>query len=124
MTVKECYEITASFLPEKPEENPDMQKFMLSWCNMVLAETLIYENMYRRFNKTPVLSEPPVLVEPNEEIPYNIELVRAVFPYGMARWAFRESDDTVAESLYQSLYSIAIKENVPVFTDEVKDAYR
>ncbi len=123
MTVKECYEITASFLPEKPEENPDMQRFMLSWCNMVMADTLIYENMWRRLNLVPVLEASPILVDADAEIPYNSELVHAVFPYGMARWAFRENDDVAAESLYHNLYSSAIRENAPAVTEEVKDVY-
>ena len=32
MTVKECYEQAVSLIPEKPEENVEMQKFAVIWC--------------------------------------------------------------------------------------------
>ena len=51
MTVKECYERAVSFLPEVPEDNVEMQKHMVTWCNVLLADTVNQENICRRTRK-------------------------------------------------------------------------
>ncbi len=124
MTVKECYEAAVAFLPEKPEENPEMQKFMLNWCNMLLAENFNYENFLREVKGKARLENTPVLNDGEQEIPYDENFVRAVFPLGMARWCFKESGDYSAEIQYHNLYSTAIIENLPVLMTEVKDEFR
>ena len=110
MTVRECYEIALSFLPEKPEDNPDMQRFMVAWCNVLLGEMLGYENTYRKANKLSEVVALPVLMEKDEVIPYNENLVRAAFPYGMARWMFRENEDIAGSHEYYNLYIVAARE--------------
>lgn len=123
MTVKECYEHAVSFLPEKPEENPDLQKFMVAWCNILLAENFENENFFRRANETEELSSPGTVFSPEDEIPYNERLVKTAFPYGMARWVFRENDDISASHEYYSLYIVAAKEATPVLETEIEDVY-
>lgn len=123
MTVRECYEHAVGFLPEKPEENPEMQKFMLAWCNLLIAETFEYENVFRNANGIPELSEIPKLENEKDEIPYNERLVRGAFPYGMARWIFRENEDIAASHEYYALYANAIREATPVLMGEVEDRY-
>lgn len=110
-------------MPEKPEENPDMQRFMTVWCNILIAETLEYENVYRKAKGLAELSDVPVLEKESEEIPYNERLVRGAFPYGMARWIFRENEDIAASHEYYALYVNAAKEATPVFMGEVEDEY-
>ena len=124
MTVKECYEHAVSFLPEKPEENPDLQKFMVAWCNILLAENFENENFFRRANKTEELPSPGTVFSPEDEIPYNERLVKTAFPYGMARWVFRENDDISASHEYYSLYIVAAKEATPVLETEIEDVYK
>ncbi|MBQ7874917.1 MAG: hypothetical protein IJ306_07165 [Oscillospiraceae bacterium] len=123
MKVKECYEHAVSFLPEKPEENPEMQKFMVAWCNVLLAETFEYENIYRVANKLPEIWELPKVESENDEIPYNERLVRGAFPYGMARWIFRENEDIAASHEYYALYANAIREATPILMGEVEEKY-
>ncbi|MBR5309580.1 MAG: hypothetical protein IKU42_00465 [Oscillospiraceae bacterium] len=124
MTVKECYEQATSFLPEKPEENPDMQRFMIAWCNILLAENLENENFFRRANGIEELSSPRKVYSAEDEIPYNEKLVSMAFPYGMARWIFRENDDISASREYYSLYTIATKEATPAIEEEIRDVYQ
>lgn len=124
MTVKECYEHAVSFLPEKPEENPDMQKFMTAWCNILLAENLENENFFRRANEMEELFAVPKVFSAEDEIPYNEQLVSAAFPYGMARWIFRENDDISASHEYYSLYIVAAREATPAIEEEIKDVYQ
>lgn len=123
MTVRECYEQMLSFLPEKAEENVDMQKFMVAWCNVLLAETMSYENIFRRGKGLLEIEKVPVLLAEEEEIPYNEGLVRSAFPYGMARWAFRENEDIAGSREYYQLYAMALAEATPILETEVKDVY-
>ena len=123
MTIMECYEQAVSLIPEKPEENIDMQRFAVVWCNILLAETLAYENIYRKANGMEELLRVPMLNEVDEEIPYNERLVRGAFPYGMARWIFRENDDAAASHEYYTLYTVALKEATPLLEGEINDVY-
>ena len=124
MTVQECYEHAVSFLPEKPEENPDLQRFMTAWCNLLLAENLESENFYRRANEMEELAVPAKIETEDDEIPYNSLLVEKAFPYGMARWVFRENDDVSASHEYYGLYVNAVKEATPALVTEIEDVYR
>ena len=123
MTVMECYEMAVGFLPEDKSDNTEMQKFMVKWCNQLLVETFANENSYRRAEELPELSEVPKVESQNEEIPYNERLVRAAFPYGMARWVFRENDDIDGSREYYTLYAAAANDSTPVNLAEVQDVY-
>lgn len=114
MTVKECYERAVSFLPEVPEDNTEMQRHMITWCNVLLADTINYENIYRRVNGLEELKTPLKVSAQSDEIPYNEKLVAAAFPYGMARWIFRENDDTAGSHEYYQLYATSLSEATPI----------
>ncbi len=123
MTVKECYEQAVSLIPERPDENLDMQRFAVTWCNILLSETFRYENIFRTANALPLLDEIPKLELDDEIIPYDEILVRAVFPYGMARFVFRENDDISSSREFYQLYVNALSEVTPLLEDEIKDVY-
>lgn len=124
MTVKECYERAVSLIPEVPEDNTDMQKHMVTWCNVLLADTINYENIFRRVNKLAELDSPAKVFAQGDEIPYNEKLVAMAFPYGMARWVFRENDDVSGSREYYSLYVNALMEATPAEIVEIEDVYR
>lgn len=124
MTVKECYIEAVSFLPEVPEDNTDMQKHMVTWCNVLLADSLNYENIYRRVNEIEELSKPLKVEAPSDEIPYNEKLVSMAFPYGMARFVFRENDDVSGSHEYYQLYATALSEATPFEFSEITDVYK
>lgn len=123
MTVKECYEQAVSFIPEIPEDNTEMQKHMVTWCNVLLAETFPHENIFRRGKKLPELERVLSVENEEDEIPYNDRMVRAAFPYGMARWIFRENDDVSGSHEYYQLYVNALSEATPLEIVEIKDVY-
>ncbi|MBQ3531446.1 MAG: hypothetical protein IJA05_05955 [Oscillospiraceae bacterium] len=123
MTVKECYEHAVSFLPEKPEENTEMQKFAVVWCNILLAETMRNENVCRKAKGQEELKKVPLVKNEEDEIPYDEEMVRAAFPYGMARFVFRENDDISGSHEFYQLYVNALLESTPVIESEVEDVY-
>ncbi len=124
MTVKECYEQAVSMIPETPGENIEMQKFAVVWCNILLAETIRHENVYRKGKGLSELKNVPKVNSEEDEIPYNEEMVRAAFPYGMARFVFRENDDIAGSHEFYQLYAVALAEAVPPVVSEVKDIYR
>ena len=123
MTVKECYEQAVSFIPEIPEDNTDMQKHMVTWCNVLLSESLNCENIYRRVNKIEELLKPLKVEVQDDEIPYNEKLVSMAFPYGMARFVFRENDDVAGSHEYYQLYATALSEATPLEIVEIKHDY-
>lgn len=123
MKVKEIYETAVSFIPERPEDNPELRKFAVPWCNFLLAEALPYENAFRRGKKMPELGAPAKVISDEDEVPYNENLVSRAFPYGMARWIFRENDDVAGSHEYYSLYVNACREAIPLVIEEIKDIY-
>lgn len=123
MKVKECFEQALGFLPEKPEENPELKKYAVNWCNILLAETFRNENVYRRAFGIQELPEIPKVESYEDEIPFSEEIVKAVFPYGMARWIFRENDDIAGSREYYGLYVTALSEATPVIIGEIEDFY-
>ena len=124
MTVRECYEQAVSFIPEVPEDNVDMQKHMVPWCNVLLADTINQENIFRRVNKREEISAPLRVKNETDEIPYNEKLVSMAFPYGMARWIFRENDDVSGSHEYYQLYAVALSEATPLEEIEITDVYK
>ncbi len=124
MTVKECYERAVSFIPEVPEDNVDMQKHAVTWVNVLLADSLNTENVWRRVNKIKELDSAPKVSGDDDEIPYNERLVSTAFPYGMARWIFRENDDVSGSHEYYQLYATAVMEATPLELVEITDVYK
>ncbi len=123
MTVKESYEQALSLIPETLDENADMRKFAVTWCNILLAETMRNENLFRKANGMGEIKKVPQVFAEEDEIPYNEEMVRRAFPYGMARFVFRENDDISGSHEFYQLYINALWESTPVVESEVEDAY-
>lgn len=123
MTVKECFKQALSLVPELLEESVDTRRFAVTWCNILLAETIRNENIFRKVNGIEEIKKIPQVFSENDEIPYNEELVKGAFPYGMARWIFRENDDISGSHEYYQLYTVALSEATPVFESEVEDVY-
>ena len=50
--------------------------------------------------------------------------MKTAFPYGMARFIFRENGDISGSREFYQLYVIALSEATPVVLREVEDIYR
>lgn len=61
MTANDVYTIALSFLSENTMETNDVQQFTLGWLNLLLQESLPYENAYRQVNKMQPLNKAPQL---------------------------------------------------------------
>lgn len=124
MTVKECFERAMSFIPEKAEENPELMEHAVTWANVLLSDTVNYENIYRRVHSLPEIDSVPTVGSLEDEIPYNSRMVAAAFPYGMARWIFRDNEDVAGSHEYYQLYTVALTEATPLEYCEMEDVYR
>ena len=123
MTVEECYKRAVAFIPEEENEDADKRKFMVEWCNILLAECVDYENIFRRVKGIPELDFAPEVHDGKDEIPYNQRLVSMAFPYGMARIFYREDDVSASHEFYQ-LYVNALSEATPLEFSEITDVYK
>lgn len=123
MTVIGCYESAVAFLPEELRDNVEMQEFAVRWCNVLLADCRSAENAYRKKHGQTELAVPLSVSSKTDVIPYNDALVQTAFPYGMARWVFRENEDVDGSREYYSMYTAAITESTPVITGEIEDIY-
>ena len=80
-------------------------------------------NILRKGKNLPEIEKVPQVEREEDEIPFDDEMVRRVFPYGMARFVFRENDDISASHEFYQLYVNALSEAVPVFAEEIEDVY-
>ena len=122
MKVRECYERALGFVPEEASDAA-LENYMVGWANQLLADTFEAENAIRRAEGEAELLLPPVLSSPEDEIPYYEVLTAKAFPYGMARWIFRDEEDVSGSREYYSLYVAAIREAVPYTVGTVRDVY-
>lgn len=122
MKVRECYERALGFVPEEASDAA-LENYMTGWTNQLLADTFEVENAIRRAAGEAELLLPPVVSSPEDEIPYHDVLTAKAFPYGMARWIFRDEEDISGSREYYSLYVAAIREAVPYVVGAVRDIY-
>lgn len=123
MKVIECLERALGFLPEEKGDDPTLLKFAVPWTNQLLADTWEAENAIRESAGEPILASPPEVLSNEDEIPYHSPLVEKAFPYGMARWLFREDEDIAGSREYYSLFVAAVSEATPYRFGEISDVY-
>lgn len=124
MTVRECFERAMSFVPENADENQELMSHAVTWANVLMSDTVNYENIYRRVHALPEVDSVPTVGSLEDEIPYNSRMVMAAFPLGMARWIFRDNEDVAGSHEYYQLYTVALTESTPIEYCEVEDVYR
>lgn len=110
MTGQQIYELASSFLYEIDGEDEDSKRFAVGFINILLQETLNCENSMRLFKGLDTLEEAPMITSLEENIPYQPELTRVAFPYGVASWFFQEALDNFQAENYRSKYLSAVTE--------------
>jgi hypothetical protein len=123
MTANDVYTIALSFLSENTMETNDVQQFTLGWLNLLLQESLPYENAYRQVNKMQPLNKAPQLAAFNEEIPYNDNITRIALPYGLASYYFIDDDNDYRAQDFRGRYINALAECVPYEQSGICDVY-
>ncbi len=104
MTAREIYStvLTLMFMEEADAE--EYQKNFLAQLNMKLEECFEANNSIRLAKGKPMLSEPPMIVKLEEEVPYEFELTRSVLPLGIAGDLYVDDDETGISNDYRERY--------------------
>lgn len=123
MTGQQIYELASSFLYEVDGEDEDSKRFAVGFINILLQECLSCENSMREFREKELLEEAPYITSLTEEIPYQPELTRVAFPYGVASWFFQEALDNFQAENYRSKYLAAVTEASKVNGGIAEDTY-
>ena len=77
----------------------------------------------RLFRGKETLDEAPYIKSLAEEIPYQPELTRVAFPYGVASWFFQEALDNFQAENYRSKYLSAVSEASKLNSGIAEDYY-
>lgn len=124
MTANDVYTIALSFLSENTMETNDVQQFTLGWLNLLLQESLPYENAYRQVNGMQPLKQAPQLAAFNDEIPYNDNITRIALPYGLASYYFIDDDNDYRAQDFRGRYINALSETCPYAQSDIQDIYQ
>ena len=123
MTGQQIYELASSFLYEIDGEDEDSKRFAIGFINILLQECFNCENSMRLFRGKETLDEAPYIKSLAEEIPYQPELTRVAFPYGVASWFFQEALDNFQAENYRSKYLSAVNEASKLNSGIAEDYY-
>lgn len=91
-------------------KNVKDEQFTVRFLNILLQESLPYENNLREFNGEDKLTAAPVLTNLDESIPYHDEITRLAFPYGLAALYQQEELDAYQASTYRQQYLMALND--------------
>lgn len=123
MTAQDIYSLALSFLSETTQETNDVQQFTLGWLNLLLQESLPYENAYRQVHRQEILKQAPQLTTFNDEVPYNDNITRIALPYGLASYYFIDDDNDYRAQDFRGRYINALAECVPYEQSDICDVY-
>ena len=99
MTGSEAFAQTLSLIQETDPAPYGL--LPLGWLNFVIAQTWEVANRRREYSGLEPLEKIPVMKTLSEEIPYDDELVRRVFPLGMLVRLYTDETDTLLLDLYR-----------------------
>ena len=124
MTVEQLYTSALSCIPSNSSEDDSLRQYMVMWTNLLLRETLKYENAWLASRKEEELKQAPSVATLSDEIPYESELVENAFIWGIAAFMCKDDDDTYHEQDYRARYVSACIEYTPMVFGPVIDIYK
>lgn len=124
MTVDELYKAALAVVPSTTEEDDSLRTYMIEWTNLLLQETLKYENSVRVCRGDPELTTAPRVTSGADEIPYSPHLAENAFIWGIASFIMKDEDDTFHEQDYRGRYISACIEYTPLVRRAIVDMYR
>jgi hypothetical protein len=116
-TVQELYDLAKSTMFEKPTSK-DYDNYIIPWLNVLLQENFNLNNHLRIKHGKTELDATPWLTSLSDVVPYEVEMVREILPYGLAANFFIDDDLSKYDILYryyqnmQSKYSWGIEVTV------------
>lgn len=123
MTGKEVFAVAISMLIGKPSENPELEGYSLLWLNLLLEESLPYENSIRRAEGEEELGQSPKLTSLIEEIPYHDAIAKVALPYGIAAFCWVDDDRMNESELFRAKYLSALQDAAKLTEEPIADCY-
>lgn len=123
MTVEELYKSALAVMPSNVSEDDSLRQYMVPWTNLLLRETLKYENAARADRGIAALENAPSVAGLADTIPYVPQLVENAFVWGIASFMAKDDDDTLHEQDYRGRYINACTEYAPMVLEPVVDVY-
>ena len=124
MTVNELYHAALAVMPSNPSEDDSLRQYMIPWVNLLLNETLKYENAVRLCKGEKELEAPPRVSAESDELPYSAHLSENAFIWGIASFMCKDEDDVFHEQDFRGRYISACEEYTPVVMQAIVDVYR
>ena len=123
MTVEQLYLSALACVPSNISEDDSLRQYMPLWVNLLLRETLKYQNCYLAVNGDDELKQAPSVTDMQDEIPYAQELVENAFVWGIASFMAKDDDDFTHEQDYRGRYISACVEYTPLVQGGIEDFY-
>lgn len=123
MTGQDIYVLASSFLYERDNEDYDSKEFAVGFINILLQESLFYENSIREWMQRDLLNAAPKIESLNEEIDYDDQITRIAMPYGLASWFFQEAMDNFQAENYRNKYLSALNDAMKLNMADAVDVY-
>ena len=123
MTIEQLYLNALSMMPSNVSEDDSLRQYMVMWVNLLLRETLKYENALREVQGEELLVEAPTVNTTADIIPYHQQLVENAFIWGIASFMCKDDDDLTHEQDFRGRYISACEEYTPWIQGSVSDMY-
>lgn len=123
MTGQNIYELASSFLYERDGEDQDSKSFAVGFLNILLQESLNYENSIRAWKGETELTTAPTITTLDETIDYDDSITRAALPYGLASWYFQEALDNFQAENYRNKFIAALNDSKKYRVADIIDEY-
>ena len=94
MTANEIYRSDLALMFMDDGDAEEYQKNFLVQLNMKLEECFEANNSVRLARGKQALLEPPLILQLEDEVPYEFELIRSVIPLGIAGDLYADDDET------------------------------
>lgn len=108
----------------KPSENPELEEYSLLWLNLLLEESLPYENSILHAEGKTELGQSPKLTSLTEEIPYHDAITRVALPYGIAAFCWIDDDRMNESELLRAKYLSALHDAAKLTEEPILDCYK
>lgn len=125
MTGNEVFEAAAAYLAQTRPDSEEWKPFVPHWLNLLLEESLPYENAWRTMQGLELLEKAPFLTQDDmdEPLEYHEALVRIALPYGLASDFWRDDDNDYRANDFRARYVAALEDCLRGEPQAIQDVY-
>lgn len=124
MTGTQIHTLALSYLTETPSESSVSEEMILGWINVLIGESLPYENSVREFEERAPLTLPPYLSALSDQVDYCDGIARLAIPYGLASFLFSDDDNEFRAQDFRGRYLSALNDAKKLIVGEIVDVYK